>query len=74
MALYKEKDKKMKIAYKSYLGRLKSLPENKRNPNRMSWSQFKANYTKTKAVTNPVERGLRQSGISYGKAQRLSGG
>lgn len=80
MPLYKEKDTAMKKAYQSYLGRLKDLPENKRNSNRMTWPQFKKNYAKTRAKTyeggrtGSIEKGMRLgNALTYEEAKRFGG-
>ncbi len=68
MALYKVRDAKIKKAYVAYKKRIGNVP--KRSV--MSFGLFKKNYDKTKAVTNPTERGLRKAGLSYAEALRLS--
>lgn len=72
MATSKEIDK----AYKAYLQRLKGMPTNTKNANRMTKAQFIAknypDYGKTNR-TRQVESGLKRSGLSYAEIQRLKG-
>lgn len=68
MALYVDRNKQIRKAYTAYKSRLGNVP----SKSVMSFELFKKNYDKTKALTNPTERGLRKAGMSPEKARRMS--